>query len=38
MKAAFIAKANAGYQFITSKGFVLLPGVGVVYNGRSGLV
>jgi hypothetical protein len=35
-KAAFIAKANAGYQFITKRGFVATPAVGVVYNGRSG--
>jgi hypothetical protein len=35
-KAAFIAKADAGYQFITKKGFVAVPAVGVVYNGRSG--
>jgi hypothetical protein len=35
-KAAFIGKANAGYQFITRKGLVLLPGAGLVYNGRSG--
>lgn len=35
-KAAFISKANVGYQFITRKGVVFLPGVGVVYNGRSG--
>ena len=34
---AFIAKANVGYQFITHKGFILLPGAGIVYNGRSGL-
>ena len=36
-KAAFIAKVNAGYQFITKKGFVAVPAAGVVYNGRSGL-
>ena len=35
-KAAFIAKADAGYQFITKRGFVATPAVGVVYNGRSG--
>jgi hypothetical protein len=35
-KAFFIAKANAGYQLITKKGFVLTPGIGAVYNGRSG--
>ena len=35
-KAAFITKANAGYQFITKKGFVATPAVGVVYNERSG--
>lgn len=35
-KAFFIAKANVGYQLITKKGFVLTPGAGVVYNGRSG--
>jgi len=35
-KAAFIAKANAGYQFITKKGFVATPAVGVVYSRRSG--
>jgi len=35
-KAAFIAKANAGYQFITEEGFVATPAVGFVYNGRSG--
>ena len=33
--AAFIAKANAGYQFVTKKGFVATPAVGFVYNGRS---
>jgi len=32
----FIAKANAGYQIITKKGFVFTPGAGPVYNGRSG--
>ncbi|MDR1248941.1 MAG: hypothetical protein LBK63_06530 [Treponema sp.] len=36
-KAAFIGKANVGYQFITGKGLVFLPGAGIVYNGRSGL-
>jgi len=35
-KAAFIAKANAGYQLVTKKGFVFTPAAGVVYNGRSG--
>ena len=35
--AAFITKANAGYQFVTKKGFVATPAVGAVYNGRSGL-
>ena len=35
-KAAFIAKADTGYQFITKRGFVVTPAVGVVYNGRSG--
>ena len=35
-KAAFITKADAGYQFITKRGFVATPAVGVVYNGRSG--
>jgi len=35
-KAAFIAKSNIGYQFITKRGFVLTPAVGAVYNGRSG--
>lgn len=35
-KAAFISKVNAGYQCITRKGFVFLPGAGLVYNGRSG--
>jgi hypothetical protein len=35
-KAAFVGKANAGYQIITKKGFVFLPGAGLVYNGRSG--
>jgi hypothetical protein len=35
-KAAFIAKTNAGYQFVTGKGFTILPGVGLVYNGRNG--
>jgi hypothetical protein len=34
-KAAFIAKADAGYQFITRRGFVAVPAVGVAYNGRS---
>jgi len=34
--AFFIAKANAGYQLIIKNGFVFTPGVGVVYNGRSG--
>jgi len=32
----FIAKANAGYQLITENGFVFTPGIGVIYNGRSG--
>jgi hypothetical protein len=36
VKAAFIAKSNIGYQFITKKGFVATPAVGVVYNGRNG--
>jgi hypothetical protein len=36
VKPAFVAKANAGYQFITKRGFVLTPGIGFVYNGRSG--
>jgi hypothetical protein len=36
VKVFFIAKANAGYQFIFKKGFVATPAVGVVYNGRSG--
>ena len=35
-KAAFIAKANAGYQLITKIGFVFTPALGFVYNGRSG--
>jgi len=35
-KAAFIAKSNIGYQFITKRGFVATPALGVVYNGRSG--
>lgn len=35
-KAAFIAKANVGYQLVTRKGFVFIPAVGYVYNGRSG--
>ena len=35
-KAAFIAKADVGYQFITKRGFVATPALGVVYNGRSG--
>jgi len=35
-KAAFIAKANVGYQFVTNRGFVATPAVGFVYNGRSG--
>jgi hypothetical protein len=34
-KAAFIAKSNIGYQFITKRGFVFTPAAGVVYNGRS---
>jgi hypothetical protein len=34
--AAFIAKSNIGYQFITKKGFVATPAFGVIYNGRSG--
>ena len=34
--AAFIAKSNIGYQFITKRGFVATPAVGVVFNGRSG--
>jgi len=33
---AFIAKSNIGYQFITKKGFVATPALGVVFNGRSG--
>jgi len=36
-KAAFIAKSNIGYQFVTKKGFVAVPAVGFVYNGRSGI-
>jgi len=32
----FIAKSNIGYQFVTKRGFVATPAVGVVYNGRSG--
>jgi hypothetical protein len=36
VKAAFIAKSNIGYQFITKRGFVAAPAAGVVYNGRSG--
>ena len=35
-KAAFIAKSNIGYQFITNKGFVATPALGVVFNGHSG--
>jgi len=35
-KAAFIAKSNIGYQFISKRGFVITPAVGAVYNGRSG--
>jgi hypothetical protein len=34
--AAFIAKANAGYQLLTKRGFVFTPAIGFVYNGRSG--
>jgi hypothetical protein len=34
--AAFVTKANVGYQFITKKGRVFTPAVGGVYNGRSG--
>jgi len=34
--AYFIAKSNIGYQFITKRGFVATPAVGIVYNGRSG--
>ena len=34
--AYLIAKSNVGYQFITKRGFVATPAVGVVYNGRSG--
>ncbi|MCL2186447.1 MAG: hypothetical protein FWB86_11455 [Treponema sp.] len=37
VKAAFIAKANIGYQLVTKKGFVFTPAIGGVYNGRSGL-
>lgn len=36
VKAAFTAKANAGYQFVTINGFVFTPAIGGVYNGRSG--
>jgi hypothetical protein len=36
IKPAFVAKADAGYQFVTKKGFVFTPGIGTVYNGRSG--
>jgi hypothetical protein len=36
-KPSFVAKANAGYQFVRKKGFVFTPAAGVVYNGRSGL-
>ena len=36
VKAAFIAKSNIGYQFITKRGFVATPAAGVVYNGRGG--
>jgi hypothetical protein len=35
-KAAFVAKADSGYQFIKKKGFVATPVIGVVYNGRNG--
>jgi hypothetical protein len=35
-KPAFVAKADVGYQLVTKKGFVLTPGIGAVYNGRSG--
>jgi len=35
-KAAFIAKANIGYQLVTKRGFVFTPAAGCVYNGRSG--
>ena len=35
-RAAFIAKANAGYQLITKRGFLFTPAIGFVYNGRSG--
>ena len=35
-KAAFIAKANAGYQLVTVKGLVFTPAAGCVYNSRSG--
>jgi len=34
--AAIVAKSNIGYQFITKRGFVATPALGVVYNGRSG--
>jgi hypothetical protein len=36
IKPAFVAKSNAGYQFITRRGFVFTPAAGVVYNGRNG--
>ena len=36
VKAFFIAKTNIGYQLIIKNGFVFTPGVGVVYNSRTG--
>ena len=36
VNAAFIAKSNIGYQFITKRGFVATPALGVVYDGHSG--
>lgn len=35
-KLFFVSKSNIGYQIITKKAFVFTPGIGVVYNGRSG--
>ena len=36
VKAAFIARANAGYQLVTKKGFVFTPAVGCVFSSRCG--
>jgi len=37
VRPAFITKANVGYQFISTRGFVFTPAAGIIYNVHSGL-